>query len=274
MKVATIVPQNYLNLVANDDYFMCLGNLIGVPGMEEYTKFFKARCNEKKFVIMDNGLIENDPRPLEELADKALDLGVSEMVMTDVFCDKEATLRAIAKGINELSPRQHPKLMLVPQGKSVDEWVSCAHEILMRYSPARCEYTLGVPKVLSSFGGRDGRLGALISLMDVCPLAKHCTFHLLGCWTTPLEITIIDKMAQQKDLPNIRGVDSSIPFVYARAGKGIYTQDRPDSDPINFCESVVDAKLLRRNITRWQHAANSSSGWESLKQSFSFLRRD
>lgn len=259
MKVATIVPQNYLHLIRNDDYFMCLGNLIDAPGMEKYTQFYVDRCREEKFVIMDNGLIENDPRPLKELAIKANLLGVSEMVMTDVFCDKERTLAAIDQGIHDLAPVQHPPLLLVPQGNSVEEWVDCAHQILLKYSPSHYGYTLGVPKVLTKLGGRDGRIKALYQLMEVCPIAKHRTFHLLGCWTTPLEITMIDKLVRQGDFPFVRGVDSAMPFVYARAGAGITTQDRPDSEPINFETTVVNYSLLWRNITKWKVAADSTN---------------
>ena len=259
MKVATIVPQNYLHLIRNDDYFMCLGNLIGAPGMEKYTKFFQARCKEKKFVIMDNGLIENDPRPLAELAMKAINLGVSEMVMTDVFCDKNKTLAAIASGMVQLSGCAHPRLMMVPQGSSVEEWIECAHEIIMQYARGGFEFTIGVPKVLVKLGGRDGRIAALLGLMDKCPVARHMTFHLLGCWTTPLEITMIDKLTRQGHFPNVRGVDSALPFVYARAGKDITSQDRPDSEPINFEKTKVNPLLLRSNVHKWRKAADSHS---------------
>jgi hypothetical protein len=259
MKVATIVPQNYLHLTRNDDYFMCLGNLIGAPGMEKYTEFFKARCKEKKFVIMDNGLIENDPRPLAELAQKSIDLGVSEMVMTDVFCDKDKTLAAIASGMEQLKDCEHPRLMLVPQGATIEEWVDCAHEIIVLYSRGGHMFTLGVPKVLVKLGGRDGRVAALTALMDRCPVARFMTCHLLGCWTTPLEITMLDKLTRQGFFPNVRGVDSALPFVYARAGKGITSQDRPDSEPVNFEKTTVNPFLLRSNIRKWRKAADSRS---------------
>lgn len=256
MQVATIVPQNYLHLIENDEYFMCLGNLIGAPGMERYTEFYSRKAREGKFIIMDNGLIENDPRPLSELATKAGQLGASEMVMTDVFMDKEKTLAAIHDGFSQLDPKTAPRLMLVAQGKSIEEWVSCAQEIIRDHG--HFEYTIGVPKVLTTFGGRDGRLVAIQQLLEVCPVARHCTFHLLGCWTTPLEVTMIDKMVISNDRwPRIRGVDSAIPFVYARAGKKITHQDRPDSEPINFKETVVNEGLLKYNISQWRLAADA-----------------
>ena len=259
MKVATIVPQNYLNFTASDDYLMCLGHLIGAPGMDEYTSFFMNAAAEGKFVMMDNGLIENNPRPITELADKAMLIGASEMVMTDVFCDKEATLKAIDEGVKALEGVQHPRLMLVPQGKTVDEWVECAHEIICKYM--HLDYTIGVPKVLVHLGGRDGRVEALTKLTDRCLVAKHKTYHLLGCWTTPLEVTIIDKLVRQGTLPKVRGVDSAIPFVYARAGKTMNSQDRPDSKPINFQHEEVSTLLLMRNLRHWRRAADVTRRW-------------
>lgn len=259
MKVATIVPQNYLHLTQNDDYLMCLGHLVGAPGMDGYTEFFQEAARDGKFIIMDNGLIEGDPRPITELVKKANRIGASEMIMTDVFRDKDATLKAIDEGIKSLEGLDHPKLMLVPQGNSVMEWVECAHELICKYNTL--DFTIGVPKVLVHLGGRDGRVEALINLVDRCPIARHKTFHLLGCWTTPLEITIIDKLVRQGVLPNVRGVDSAIPFVYARAGKTMNSMDRPDAKAIDFKYTKVNNMLLRRNIYHWRKAADSSRRW-------------
>lgn len=267
MQVATIVPQNYLHLLRNDSYLMCLGNLIDAPGMEQYTEFYKNRSKAGKYVIMDNGLIEGNPRPITELYFKALSIGADEMIMSDVFCDKEATLKAIEKSFAEITYNsafykkqkflnpEDPRFMLVPQGRDVEEWIDCAHELLCEYGRRKC--VIGVPKVLVHLSGRDARAAAITGLLDRCPMARHITFHLLGCWTTPLEITILDKLARQQPTINIRGVDSAMPFVYARAGKRITDSDRPDSKPINFEYSKVNPLLLRYNIYQWRRAANS-----------------
>jgi hypothetical protein len=260
MKVATIVPQNYLHLLKKDDYLMCLGNLINKPGMERYTEFYRQKCADGAFVIMDNGLIENDPRPLPELIEKAYQLGASEMVMTDVFRDKEATLKAIEEGMKQIGDDCPIRLMFVPQGNTIDEWVMCAAYLIRHY--IMYKITIGVPKVLVDIGGRDGRATAISRLVEVCPPARHCTFHLLGCWQSPLEVTIIDKLQQCNDqFPHIRGVDSAIPFVYARAGKKINSQDRPDSNPIDFEFTKVNGHLLRHNIRHWRKAADCTRRW-------------
>lgn len=265
MKVATILPQNYLHLTLDDNYFMCLGHLINEPGYEQYTRFFAERANEGKYVIMDNGLIEGNQRPIQELAKKAMLIGASEMAVTDVFCDCEATLDAIGRDLDVLNNVEHPHVMLIAQGKDIDEWVHCAHQLIMRYRTA--DFTLGVPKVLVELGGRDGRIAALYKLCEVCPPAKHLTVHLLGCWTTPLEILMLDKIQEggSRCLPQIRGVDSAIPFVFARAGKRVNESDRPDKDPINFQHTVVNERLLKRNIKDWKKACSADyRGWRNF----------
>lgn len=259
MNIATILPQNYLHMTRDDSYFMALGHLIGKPGYEDYTNFFIERTSEGKFVMMDNGLIEGDQRPIEELARKATGIGASEMILTDVFCKKEETLAAIEHDMEVLKGIPHPKPMLVAQGETIEDWVDCAHQLIMRYRTD--EWTLGVPKVLVKLGGRDGRIAALYDLVERCPIARHMTVHLLGCWQSTLELTILDKLTtvqKSEHLPHVRGVDSAIPFVYARAGLDLYSADRPDSDPINFQESKVSKLLLRKNIYKFRRAADAT----------------
>lgn len=262
MKVATIVPQNYLKYTRNDDYFMCLANLLFEPGYEKYTDFFRARALEGKYVIMDNGLIEGNQRPIEELLDKANKIGASEMILTDVFMKKDETLEAIRKDMEFLENVEHPNIMMVPQGSTADEWVECAHQLCMDYNTKN--FTLGIPKVLTHLDGRDARVAAIYRLAEVCPVAKHRTVHLLGCYRSPLEILVIDALDEEisRNLPKVRGVDSALPFVFARAGRRINQSDRPDSDPIDFKESKVNTRLLKKNIREWKSACSAEHrGW-------------
>lgn len=258
MKVATILPQNYLYLTQKDSYFMCLGNLIGESGMENYTNFFKSRAAAGKFVIMDNGVIEGNPRPFVELINKAKVVGASEIVVPDVFQNKDATLASIREA-NTLLKRcpemDSVRRMYVPQGSTMEEWFECAEEIINKHSGIND--TIGIPKVLVTMGGRDARIAAIKKLDEMYPCFKHRYVHLLGCWTTPLEITMADKASVCGEIHPIRGVDSAIPFVFARAGMKLDHDDRPDKNPINFEHSEVALPLLKHNISLWRKAANS-----------------
>ncbi len=73
---------------------------------------------------------------------------------------------------------------------------------------------------------------------------------------------MIDKLQIcSESFPKIRGVDSAIPFVYARAGLKLNSQDRPDSAPINFEFTELNKRLLRGNIHRWRKAGDVTRRW-------------
>lgn len=262
MKVATILPQQYLQCTLYDDYYMCLANLIDEPGMESYTNFFMdmGTC-DKKYVIMDNGLIEGNPRPIKELIEKAKLIHADEFILPDVFRDSTATLNAIDAAYEEACA-SGIRMMAVPQGDTLDEWLSCACEIIGNFREIE---VIGVPKVLVDIAGRDGRLFAIKQLVEMSPMLKHKQIHLLGCWKTPLEILTIDKASASGIIPMVRGVDSAIAYVYARAGIRIDSDDRPDSNPIDFkAGELKEWSLLGKNIRMWKAAADSRTWSQKL----------
>lgn len=260
IKVATIVPQRYLSLVKEDTYHMALAHLINKPGMEEYTKFFKsAGADENSYVIMDNGLIEGDPRPIEELLAKANAINADELILPDVFRDSKATLRAVDSAAtylqNHTADMGSLGFMAVPQGNTLEAWLSCA-TLLMDYPMITC---LGIPKVLVDIAGRDGRYIAIQKLAERLEDidARQPEIHLLGCWRTPLELSIIAKGVLQKHLPTIRGVDSALAYVAARAGIKLTDGDRPDNEPIDFMDGAIEKEnLLKYNIMLWNDSVD------------------
>lgn len=271
MKVATILPQTYLKHVQYDTYHMCLANLIGEPGMERYTNFYREQAYRvDSYVIMDNGLIEGNPRPISELVAKARVLQADEFILPDVFKDKKATLDAIQDAYKEACAAEI-RMMAVPQGSTLEEWLSCACEIIGNFREIE---VIGVPKVLVDIAGRDGRLFAIKQLVEMSPMLKHKQIHLLGCWKTPLEVLTIDKASRSGIIPMVRGVDSAIAYVYTRAGIAIDSDDRPDQQPIDFKHGLLengqlghDARmqcLLRGNLSKWRAAGDSRTLTEKV----------
>lgn len=262
MEVATILPQQYLSLIRQEKYHMCLANLIEAPGMETYTEFYMNQgFNRTSYLIMDNGLIEGNPRPIEELIHKAQYLHADEFILPDVFRNSKATLEAI-QGAYELGKSSGIKMMAVPQGNTLDEWLDCASEIIGNFREIK---VLGIPKVLVDIAGRDGRLLAIRKLEEKSPMLRHKEIHLLGCWQTPLELLFIDKAQRSGLIPKVRGVDSAIPYVFARAGVRLDSDDRPDSNPIDFRNGTIQNKaLLKRNISIWKKAGDSRSFKEKV----------
>jgi hypothetical protein len=245
---------------------MALAHLIGKAGFEDYTTFYelKGRQNDK-FLIMDNGLIEGDPRPIEEIVDKAEKLHASELVLPDVFRDRNATWRAVNKALVYLHNKGKfdMRVMAVAQGNTYEEWLESARELLKL--PIN---TLGIPKVLTklphykiSSGGhisfeKDGywlqRLEAIRALREELD-AADVEIHLLGCWDTPLEAKRIANDVATGNCHEVRGIDSAIPWVYASAGMKMSEGERPVG-PVHFDATNLDADdlTLKYNIHMWQ----------------------
>lgn len=246
MKAASIVPVKYLHMIRDDEYHMCLAHLIGKD--KEYTDFYKEIGSTKgKYLIMDNGVIEGNPRPIEEIVQKAIMVGADEIVLPDVFRDMNATLELSYAALQYVK-MDFPqlKVMVVPQGNSLDEWMTCA--MAMLDWDIDC---IGIPKVLVHLGGRDGRLEVLERLGH---RLRGLEIHLLGCWTTPLEILVIDRYVKEGKIRPVRGVDSAIAYVYSREGELISNMDRPNSMAINFRDEDTDEELLERNLRAWREA--------------------
>jgi hypothetical protein len=248
MQSATILPTHYLHLIKDEPYHMCLAHLIGKD--PEYTHFYnQIGKNKQKYLIMDNGVIEGDQRPVHELVKKAIFIGADELILPDVFENSAATLDASYRALRYVQDAApNLKLMAVPQGKNMDEWLECA--IIMIDWDIHC---LGIPKVLVKSEGPDARLHALTYLGNK---TRGLDIHLLGCWQTPLEISLIERASLNKEISSIRGVDSAIAWVYSKAGIFLNESDRPQINHIDFLDIDTNEELLSHNIRLWKAACD------------------
>ena len=257
-----IVPQNYLGLIRNDSMHMVLAQLLGAPGMEAYTRFYTEEVKYYAYTILDNGAAEGTPMPIEELVKKAELLHASEVILPDAYMDCEQTLKWHADALENMRNyygdyQEIPfNLMIVPQGKTEEEWLACAKSLILKYGDV--VQTIGIPKhLIKTLDNRDARLG-VISKLHQDPEIDLAEFniHLLGCWKTPLEVLTIAKVAKQEDIPPIRSCDSAIPYVYAKHNKRFEDDDRPDFDPIDFCNGTCDTQQLEINLQDWRNIGN------------------
>lgn len=250
LKMATILPQPYLHMTQEAEVHMALAHLVGAEGMEQYTNFYKDLRYGLK--ILDNGVIENAQVDIETLVQKADMIGASEIILPDVYKDSKATFRRVEKDIHWLKEHNIEKrVMVVPQGASLDDWLKCALALLNNFGTEID--VIGIPKhLIVTANDRDARLKAIAQLADLCPTMDSYQIHLLGCWRTPLEVLTIAKASEQKIIPEVRSCDSAIAYVYARKGKKFSDDDRPDSDPIDFKNGIIKEELLLEyNVAAW-----------------------
>lgn len=258
MKTATILPQEFLHLIKEETYHMALGHLVGKEGFETYTQFYThAGRDPEKYVIMDTGLIEGNARPVDELLTKARSINADEMALNDIFMDHTETLRESHEALEYvLGQGDHPKLMVIPQGTSLSDWVECAKEMLKW--PIQ---TIGIPKVLTKLEGRDARLMALQEIQEHLDGKE---VHLLGCWESPLELKVIENATRSGYIQPVRGVDSAIAYAYARNGIRITDDERPEG-AINFAAKHCDLDILQYNIDIWKSEAATLPPISELK---------
>lgn len=208
LKIAEIVPVGSLNETESNQYHMCLAHLVGGSSIQSklYTSFYRRMSEEGKYVLMDNGAAENSQLDFANLI-KSYDLiNPTEIILPDVLCDKNETMEKTCLFYSKYHDQiEKYNLMVVPQGKSFEEWCVCADE-LIRKIPVT---TIGVSKFLE------------MTTKDRSIRTKACEFlkqydveiHLLGCSEGPRVI----KEARSVN-PKVRGCDSAFTYICAKAG--------------------------------------------------------
>lgn len=126
----------------NQNYAMDFILLHKILDNEEYRYYYlktKGFAKNNQYRILDNSCYELRGKGLgiEEIVKWAQDLDVDEIVLPDVYQDKDATLQKIAESIAYLIlkfPQGIPfKLQAIPQGKNQEELILCLEEILKTY---------------------------------------------------------------------------------------------------------------------------------------------
>lgn len=152
--------------------------------------------NVKRFIIMDNGLIEagaaTDPQTLKEAADA---VGASCIVLPDVLGDAAKTIKAAQAAFPELKQLGYP-LMGVIQGRNWDE-VALVLDLYVRMG---IQY-LSIPRVMVEI------FGTRIKLITRCS-GLAMPIHLLG-----FSENLWDDVMSARQ-PGVMGIDSAVPLWY------------------------------------------------------------
>ncbi len=197
MKLASIVPMNNVERTFDGDFAMLLTHL---------SNYYPTEHSKSCYVIMDNSLIElKEAASIEATYKAASRCKADELILPDVFRDKEKTLVSVEEGLEWLSKKNlidDFNLMAVCQGSTVEEFSHC-FEILETFDEITC---IGIPKVTETIhpNGRPG----------FEPLWENCKkdIHLLGCWTT------LSELKEYKHPEIIRSCDTCIPALLSRDG--------------------------------------------------------
>lgn len=265
MKVALITPIPDLTLFATRSTTHLL--LPELCENSDYTGFYKTRSRLGDYVILDNGAHEHDePVSMRDLMNLGHQVGAREIVLPDVQLDGRKTLKATKDAVDWLAthreeyepePDYHPRFMIVPQGRSMQEWNECRWHLLRLIKDKLQQ----VPVIGIAKHHEHVVTGGIRRLVAECQ-AWHASneIHLLG-W--PRNLHCVAHVAQE--FPDVRSIDTARPITFAKQGLDLTKHHTPDPahsgypirDVEYFVEPVIadDRGLAFRNIAWFQDHA-------------------
>lgn len=252
-KVATIVPAKHLELISGHYYFLALSHACEDY---DYLKFFATMSALGKFIILDNSAVElGEPEPFKDYLEKAIAIRASQVILPDFFQNPDQTLKAAWEAIEQLAASDYQcKIMVVPQGHTMTEWVMNAYELLEVRAQSK-NHGLVYPTTLGAscrytdlFGPRSNMFFAMTQRIGKFN-STNLNMHFLGCYMDP-----VAELSHILGKPEVQGIDSSYPSVYARhhmlLTTGAFRMPRPPRD-IDFINDEYNADLLKDNIDAW-----------------------
>lgn len=226
------------NFSETQEYDLLLSHLFAHP---EYIEFYtKKRQNRpNSFFILDNSAHEfQTGQSLSLLLDQAKLVGANEIVLPDTLFDSDRTWERTKEAMMSLSmnykgiPECISRVMIVPQGKTLDEYLYCfrrMYDDYQTYLPfTGLKLTLGISKDYHEMfdGGVLTILNRLVPALDY-----NDDIHLLG-WPLPLQD--LYQIAQEYGV-RIRSTDTARMFTYAMSEVDLFeSQPKYPKRPADF----------------------------------------
>lgn len=215
MNFAPVLPPKLYPLLDTGKYHLVQAHQVQYN--ESVCEWFAKCVQSDHTVILDNGAFELGTADATALVTVARRIQPSVVVCPDAYQNSGATL-TLMHAHYDVCTRYSQDVMIVPQGRSVREWIECAREMLYWTRNHVSVPVVGVPKVLDSYDG--GRVEAIDWLINNAGVPQE-QIHLLGIWTTVRGV--VDTCRQ---FPRLAGVDSTLPFATALS-VGPFTLDSP-----------------------------------------------
>lgn len=246
MQVAIIAPIPLLYKYAiRSKYHMALAHLV-LENLD-YANFYRERSAAGEYVILDNSIIElGEAVSIDIILEAAARIKAHEIILPDVYRDGMGTLNAIDRVFHHDAEKlKGYKLMAVPQGKTMSDWLYCYKKILRNFPQID---VIGIPKSTSMFEddtiGRDNLVQHLYSHGFV---KYDKEYHLLGVHNNPAEILVSSRHKW------IRGVDTCLPVLCGQLGVSFHPKkgmliDRPSNKPDFYNGTDLFPGLIDRNL--------------------------
>jgi hypothetical protein len=206
MKLALIPPIQLLSYTEASDHQLMLPQLLR---NNIYSAHYDKLCRtETEFVMMDNGAAEAEPLDPEAVVLIAKQMGVTEVVASDVLRDPIGTRQSIIVFLDAVKKHDYEgRIAIVAQGQK-KQAVDLASEFIEQNLQIR---TVCIPRSIVSMDNPWARLEIAMGIHTRYPFIDIHLFGASNVW--PKEVL---EVAQ--NMPFIRSMDTSMPFVYAWSG--------------------------------------------------------
>lgn len=232
MQIAHIYPINNIEYMSHQHYNMLLTHLaLSNSAYRDYGKYLSCRS----YTILDNSLIELQGKALgiAEVCDMAEAMNVDEIILPDVFCNKDKTIVAYKDAINYLAKRYENKripfkIMAVAQGATIKEFEEC----FRFFDTCALVDTIGIPKACTKLHPQ-GR-----PYFEYLWEESSKDIHLLGLWYSFTELK------EYKKPGLIRSVDTCQKSFLIKNDLN-WDSVRPDGFTVDLEEDIIPTNKLK-----------------------------
>lgn len=255
MELSFELPHNQLpTLAKHNDYNFTLAHLL--PN-EEYTTHYRE-CN--KYTICDNSAFElAAPLSPPQIIKAASLFKAQEVVAPDAFGSGDDTVAATNEFIKYLEDSGNLgkfRVMGVVQGANVPDWINCLvhmkenkHIDVIGFSYVGCK---GFHPDLAT-----ARISAVNTATHTAGGDLKKNIHLLGVGGNPLELLV------QKNVPQVRSCDTSIPIVQGLAGDKLHPVSGLVGPKLARPENYFDVKPTLEQVAAITYNIELMKQWAS-----------
>lgn len=207
MKVSFVVGINYPEFSEPGDISFALCDFI--LKNKQYREYYRS---SKKYKITDNMAAENGvSSPVDKVLMATRLVGSDEVWASDKLYDKDETIRLTTEFLSEVTEedRKRFKIVGLPQGKNLDEWLKCYNWMLQNNKIDIIGISKYSVEAFSDYAGTKD--------FAICRIKCIEYLHNNNLVSKPLHIAgashlIIHEIQAYKKYPTVRSIDSNIAF--------------------------------------------------------------
>jgi len=243
VQIALIAPIDLLDVVSkyNTGYHLVLPQVMEVS--EEYSDFY---AEIEGFKILDNGAAEGETIYHQDLHAAAEHIAADEVIVPDVMGSCTDTIIEV-KRFEQWALPDTFRYAGVVQGENMAEVMKC----LTFYDHLPWISNVHIPRILNRLIHKTFRMTFLEALTEAAGTHFSYRFNNMHCLGASEWVREVAALA---DISNIRGMDTSLPFNMAMAGRSLdqeYLGRAQDYFSRRVTRTGLPYRMVEENVRRY-----------------------